>query len=446
MRFPDGFVWGAATASYQIEGAVDEDGRRPSIWDTFSHTAGKVTNGDTGDVACDHYHRSRGDVALMAELGLQAYRFSLAWPRIQPTGSGAPNQLGLDFYSRLIDNLLEQGITPYPTLYHWDLPQPLEDAGGWPSRDTARRFADYAAIVGAALGDRVPAFTTFNEPWCSAYHGYSTGHHAPGITSNPKALAAVHHLNLAHGLGTTALRACIPAATHVGLTVNPALNIPASDTAEDRLAAEHADGVSNRLFLDPVLSGAYPQNVLDDLAHITDWSFIEDGDLTLIKAPLDFLGVNYYTPSFITAQRTELPHPGTDRAFYVEPSGDLTGMGWLVDPPSFTALLRRLHDDYHVPMMITENGAAYDDVLVDNAVHDEDRVAYLRSHLGAIHDAIGAGVDVRGYFVWSFMDNFEWAFGYSKRFGVVHVDYATQTRTPKQSAYWYRDVIAANGF
>src|SRR4051812_37691136 len=293
--FPDGFVWGCATASYQIEGAVAEDGRKPSIWDTFSHTPGMTKDGDTGDVADDHYHRFAEDVALMAALGLRAYRFSVAWPRVVPTGSGATNQAGLDFYSRLVDLLLENGIEPLATLYHWDLPQPLQDAGGWTNRATAERFAEYAAVVGQALGDRVPTFTTFNEPWCSAYLGYSAGVHAPGVQDNASALAAVHHLNLAHGLGVRAMRSVVPATTAMSVTLN--LHNIRGATADDADAVRHVDGVSNRIFLDPILRGTYPQDVLEDLRHITDFTFIRDGDPALINAPLDLLGINYYYPS-----------------------------------------------------------------------------------------------------------------------------------------------------
>jgi beta-glucosidase len=451
--FPPGFVWGAATASYQIEGAAGEDGRGPSIWDTFSHTPGKVLGGDTGDVACDHYHRMPEDVAIMAELGLQAYRFSVAWPRIVPTGSGAVNQAGLDFYRRLVDELLGHDIAPMATLYHWDLPQPLEDAGGWTNRATAERFAEYA-----------PTFITLNEPWCSAYLGYAAGVHAPGRTNSADALAAVHHLNLAHGLGASALRAVLPSSAQVALTLNLAQVRPASDSPADIDAARHVDGLANRVFLDPVLRGEYPADVLDDLRHLTDWSFIRDGDTGLIHTPLDQLGINYYTPTLVAAVTPDLraqiggrwsndptgtagpsAYPGTDLAVSVPQEGPYTAMNWRIEPASLTELLMRVHRDYPgVPLVITENGAAFDDTVgADGAVHDDDRIAYIDGHLRAVHDAISAGADVRGYFVWSLMDNFEWAFGYSKRFGIVRVDYPTGTRTVKDSANWYRDVIAA---
>jgi beta-glucosidase len=448
--FPADFVWGTATAAYQIEGAIAEDGRLPSIWDTFSHTPGAVLGGDTGDVACDHYHRADADVALMAELGLAAYRFSISWPRIVPTGSGAVNQAGLDFYSRLVDRLLEAGIAPAVTLYHWDLPQPLQDAGGWTNRETAHRFAEYAGVVGRALGDRVGTFITLNEPWCSAFLGHSSGEHAPGHHDNAEALTAAHHLNLAHGLGASALRTVLPSTGKVMLTVNPSVARPASDSAADRDAARHVDAVANRIFLDPVFRSRYPQDLLDDLRHLTDWSFIRDGDARLIGVPIDALGVNYYTPALVAAGPATGPgaaaFPGTDLAHYVPQDGPYTAMGWRIEPPAMTELLLRLHRDYpDVPLVITENGAAYDDVVApDGQVHDADRTEYLRTHLGAVHDAIKAGVDVRGYYLWSLMDNFEWAWGFSKRFGIVHVDFATQQRTIKDSGHWYRSVIAAN--
>jgi beta-glucosidase len=463
--FPPGFVWGTATASYQIEGAVHEDGRGPSIWDTFSHTPGKTHEGETGDVACDHYHRMAEDVVLMSALGLRAYRFSIAWPRIVPTGSGAVNRAGLDFYSRLVDALLEQDIAPVATLYHWDLPQPLQDAGGWTARATAERFAEYAEIVGRELGDRVQTVTTLNEPWCAAYLGYSSGVHAPGVTDNAASLAAVHHLNLAHGLGAAALRSVLPASAQVSVTLNLANPRPASDSAADVAAAQHAEGISNRIFLEPMLRGRYPADVLDELRHITDWSFIRDGDESRVHGPVDVLGVNYYSPARIAAPTPELlaeagdkwvndpsatdgptAYPGTDRALSMPQDGPYTAMHWRIEPGSLTELLARVHRDYpDQPLMITENGAAFDDVVAaDGSVHDEDRIEYLRDHIGAVHAAIERGVDLRGYFVWSLMDNFEWAWGYSKRFGIVRVDYPTGTRTVKDSARWYREVIAAN--
>jgi beta-glucosidase len=466
LRFPDGFVWGTATAAFQVEGAVAEDGRGPSIWDTFTHEPGRVVDGTDADVACDHYHRYGEDVALMADLGLASYRFSIAWPRIVPTGSGPVNQAGVDFYSRLVDALLEQEIEPLATLYHWDLPQPLQDAGGWTNRDTAQRFADYAAVVGAALGDRIPMITTLNEPWCSAYLGYGSGVHAPGIADDASALAAVHHLNLAHGLGVAALRDTLPPAGRVSLTLNLAVVRAATDSDADRAAARHVDGLANRIFLDPLLRGQYPEDTLAELRHITDWAFIRDGDTATISAPIDVLGLNYYTPTTVTAATPDLragaaghrahePQaadgaiavPGTDLAFTVADQGPRTEMGWVIEPATLTDLLVRVHRDYPgVPLMITENGAAFADVpAADGVVHDADRIDYLRGHLTAVHDAIGQGVDLRSYYCWSLMDNFEWAWGLSKRFGLVHVDFKTGERRLKDSAWWYRAVIARNG-
>jgi beta-glucosidase len=466
LRFPEGFVWGTATAAFQVEGAVAEDGRGTSIWDTFTHEPGRIVDGTNADVACDHYHRYREDVAIMADLGICSYRFSVAWPRIVPTGSGTVNQAGLDFYSRLVDALLERGISPLATLYHWDLPQPLQDSGGWTNRETAERFAEYAAVVGGALGDRVPTITTFNEPWCAAFLGYSSGVHAPGITDNASALAAVHHLNLAHGLGVTALRSVLPSSGRVSLTLNLAVVRGASDNEADQRAARHVDGLTNRIFLDPVLGGHYPDDVLADLQHITDWAFIREDDPKSINQPIDVLGVNYYSPTRVTAATAELraqssgrwvndpqsadgptPFPGTDLAFSASQDGPYTAMGWRIEPGSLTELLLRVHRDYpDIPLMITENGAAFpDEPGPDGVVHDSDRIDYLRGHITAVHEAIRQGVDVRGYYCWSLMDNFEWAWGESKRFGLVHVDFPTGTRTPKDSARWFRDVIAANG-
>jgi beta-glucosidase len=463
LQFPAGFVWGAATAAYQVEGAVTEDGRGPSIWDAFSHTPGAIADGTTGDVAADHYHRYAEDIALMAEIGLDAYRFSVAWPRIVPTGSGRANQKGIDFYSRLVDALLERGITPLATLYHWDLPQQLQDAGGWANRDTAKRFAEYAAIAGGALGDRVATFSTLNEPWCSAFLGYGNGLHAPGLADAALALRAAHHLLLAHGRGVAALRDTIPASGQVSLTLN--LFVVRGASESDGEAVRHVDAITNRIFLDPLLRGAYPADLLDDTRAITDWSFVREGDLATIAAPIDVLGVNFYSPSLVTAATDDLttsatrrahdsrdvegpaPWPGTNLAYEVPQEGPYTAMRWRIDPGSLEQLLRRVHRDYPgVPLVITENGAAFDD-LVDpsGAVHDVERIAYIDAHLRAVNAAIESGVDVRGYFVWTLLDNFEWAWGLAKRFGLVHVDYANLARTLKDSALWYRNVITANG-
>jgi beta-glucosidase len=451
LRFPPGFWWGAATAAYQIEGAAKEGGRTPSIWDTFAATPGKVVGGETGERAADHYHRYGQDVMLMAELGLDAYRFSVSWPRVQPTGRGRINPSGAAFYDRLVDALLAASIRPVLTLYHWDLPQELEDVGGWTNRDTAYRFADYARLVGERLGDRVELWTTLNEPWCSAFLGYGSGEHAPGRTDPAAALTAAHHLLLGHGLGVQALRATLPATSEVSLVVNLTTIRAASGSVADLEAARRIDGLQNRLFLDPLLRGGYPADVLADTGHLTDWSFVGPDDLAIIGTPTDLLGVNYYQPTLVAAgahptDPPPSPYPGCADVRFVPHPHPVTAMGWPVDPGGLRELLLRLHREYPgVSLVITENGAAYEDRPVDGAVHDPDRVRYLHSHLTAVHEALAAGVDVRGYFVWSLLDNFEWAFGYGKRFGIVYVDYATQERTWKDSAHWYRNVIRSGG-
>ena len=465
VRFPEGFVWGAATASYQIEGAVAEDGRTPSIWDTFSHTPGAVMNADTGDVACDHYHRMSEDVALMRELGMASYRFSVAWPRVRPDG-GAVNPAGLAFYDRLVDELLGHGIAPWLTLYHWDLPQALEDAGGWTNRDTAHRFVEYAVAVHEALGDRVPTWTTLNEPWCSAFLGYTAGHHAPGRQEGAAGLVAGHHLMLAHGLATQELRS--RGADRLGLSLNLTVPDPSDpDDPADVDAARRIDGLHNRFFLDPIFTGDYHADVLEDTADQAwqgaPWyDVVRDGDLAIISTPIDVLGVNYYHGNEVSGHpRTDVVGVGSDQPERVAkspfvgsehvtfPSRGLpvTDMGWEVQPEGLHRLLRRLHDDYpSLPIYLTETGAAYPDVPdADGQVRDADRIEFLDAYLRAVHAAIEDGVDVRGFFQWSFMDNFEWAFGYAKRFGLVHVDYATQRRTPKASARWYAAVAASGG-
>ncbi|QNE78937.1 beta-glucosidase [Streptomyces finlayi] len=455
LVFPPDFLWGTATAAYQIEGAADTDGRTPSIWDTYSRTPGKVHNGDTGDIATDHYHRWPEDVQIMSDIGVGAYRFSVSWSRVQPTGRGPAVQKGLDFYRRLTDGLLEKNIQPVATLYHWDLPQELEDAGGWPERATAERFAEYAGIVAEALGDRVKTWTTLNEPWCSAFLGYGSGVHAPGRTDPVDALRAAHHLNLGHGLAARAMRAVLSSDAQMSVTLNIHQMRSLTDSAEDVDAARRIDGVANRVFTGPMLHGAYPADVLADTAHLTDWSFVRDGDTETIHQPLDFLGVNYYTPTLVSAATVDGAHtsdghgisehspwPGADQVAFHRPPGSTTAMGWAVDPSGLYDLLRDLKREFPaLPLIITENGAAFDD-YVDPAgtVHDPDRIAYLRSHLSAVHRAIADGVDVRGYFLWSLLDNFEWGYGYSKRFGAVYVDYPTGRRTPKSSARWYAEV------
>jgi beta-glucosidase len=451
VAFPPGFLWGAATASYQIEGAAAVDGRTPSIWDTFSHTPGAVANGDHGDVACDHYHRMPEDVAMMADLGLTSYRFSVSWPRVRPDG-GAVNPRGLEFYDRLVDDLLGHGIDPWLTLYHWDLPQALEDAGGWTSRDTAYRFVDHATAVYDVLGDRVPVWTTLNEPWCSAFLGYSAGVHAPGREEGGAGFVAAHHLLLGHGLVLDALRGRDEASVRWGISLNCTVADPVADEPVHHEAARRIDGLHNRLFLDAVLRGEYPADVLRDTEHLGWQKVIEDGDLKLIGAPIDVLGVNYYhgdAVSGITLPRStdhhgspqrhgSSPFPTAEYVSVVHRDLPRTAMDWEVQPDGLRRLLVRLRDDYAAPTMyVTETGAAYDDHLVDGRVDDQDRVAFLDSYLRALHDAISEGVDVGGVFVWSLLDNFEWAYGYGQRFGIVHVDYETQRRTPKASALWY---------
>ncbi|MFJ9410970.1 GH1 family beta-glucosidase [Streptomyces sp. NPDC101393] len=458
-RFPPGFLWGSATAAYQVEGAAREGGRTPSIWDTFARTPGKVLGGDTGDTAVDHFHRSTQDVALMAELGLDAYRFSVSWPRVQPTGRGPGVQRGLDFYRRLVDDLLARGITPMLTLYHWDLPQELEDTGGWPQRETAYRFAEYARIVGEALGDRVELWTTLNEPWCSAFLGYGSGVHAPGRTDPVAALRAAHHLNLAHGLAADALREVLPARARLMISLNPAVVRARSDAPADLDARRQIDALATRIFTGPLLHGAYPDDLLADTAPLTDWAFVQDGDLAIAHHPLDALGINYYTPSLVSGGTdnapprhdghgpgTRSPWSGAEHIAFHQPPGERTEMGWSIDPSGLYDLLLRFHHEVpDLPLYITENGAAFDDEPdASGAVHDPARIAYLHGHLAAAHRALADGVDLRGYFLWSLMDNFEWSYGYSKRFGAVHIDYPTQTRTPKSSAHWYAGVARAN--
>lgn len=456
--FPADFLWGSATAAYQIEGAVAEDGRGPSIWDTFAHTPGRTAGGETGDVADDHYHRYRDDVALMSSLGLGGYRFSVAWSRVQPQGSGAVNAAGLGFYDRLVDELLAAGIRPWVTLYHWDLPQPLEDAGGWPERDTALRFADYAAIVHDALGDRVSDWTTLNEPWCSAFLGYYTGHHAPGRTEPRASLAAAHHLLLGHGLAVAAMRSSATAAAHrFGITLNLYPVTPATDSSADADAARRVDGVSNRIFLDPLFRGDYPADVVEDLGVLWPAEAILDGDLTTIAAPLDVLGVNYYFRQVVAASDDQAdPCPpggrgtgwvGCDDVVPASTGAPRTAMNWEIDPTGLYDLLTRLTRDYSPPpLYITENGAAFPDVVsADGAVHDPNRVSYLDGHFREAARAMADGVDLRGYFIWSLLDNFEWAWGYGRRFGIVRVDYDTLQRTVKDSGRYVADVIARGG-
>ncbi len=462
-NFDPSFVFGAATAAFQIEGAIHEDGRTDSIWDAFCRVPGAVINGDDGSTACDHYHRYASDVALMADLGVQSYRFSTSWCRVRPDG-GPVNPAGLDFYSRLVDSLLEAGIMPWLTLYHWDLPQALEETGGWRNRDTAYRFVDYAMDVHGALGDRVPVWTTLNEPWCAAFVSHIAGAHAPGLQDPAAGLAAMHHLLLGHGLVVNALREADPS-LKLGLTVNLTVAKPANpERAGDLDAARRVDGQANRVFLDPIFRGEYPSDVLEDVAGLGLDETVQPGDLDIISAPIDVLGVNYYHGQTVSdlAPEVELateaptdrpvrsPHPAAD-GVHVHPQGlPTTGMGWEIQPHGLRELLRRVDREYtgpaEVELWVTENGAAFDDTVAeDGSVPDVGRTAFLDAHLNAVLDAVEDGVPVRGYFYWSLMDNFEWAWGYAKRFGLVRVDYETQQRTVKQSGHRYAEVIAARG-
>ncbi len=446
-RFPNGFIWGSATASYQIEGAVAEDGRAPSIWDTFSHTPGKTVNGDTGDVACDHYHRWQGDVQLMRELGLQGYRFSIAWPRVVPEGTGQVNARGLDFYDRLVDALLEANITPLVTLYHWDLPQVQQDRGGWANRDTADAFVAYTDAVVRRLGDRVKHWITHNEPWVVSFVGNYEGRHAPGIQDLRTALQVAHHLLLSHGMAVPAIRAG-SAGAQVGITLNLSPGRPASASPEDRAAARVCDGYTNRWFLDPLYGKGYPEDMVARFGAAMPQINVDD--LAHAAVPTDFLGVNYYFPTIVRAAASghePLGFLALSPEELAAAGHELAAMGWPIVPDAFTELLTRLHRDYAPKTIyVTENGAAFDDKVVGGGVHDPRRIAYLHSHIGAVRQAIADGAPVGGYFLWSLMDNFEWAYGYSKRFGIVYIDYATQARIPKDSAAWYRRVIAANAF
>ncbi|GAB3873483.1 GH1 family beta-glucosidase [Terrabacter terrigena] len=457
---PQDFVLGVATAAYQIEGARHVDGRTDSIWDTFAHTPGAVVHGDTGDVACEHYTRYAADVALMQSLGMQSYRFSTSWARVCPDG-GPLNAKGLDFYERLVDSLVEAGIAPWLTLYHWDLPQALEDRGGWTSRETVDRFVDYSLAVHDRLADRVRTWTTLNEPFCSAFLGYTAGMHAPGRTSPAAGLAAAHHLMLAHGRVVQELRVR-DASLELGLTLNFTVADPVDPSdPRDVDAARRVDGQMNRIFLDPVFRGSYPVDLLEDVRHLGLEDHIMDGDLAVISTPIDVLGVNYYNGEAVGherpgsalddalngGRRTRSPFPAADSAFRHPRGLPVTAMDWEIQPEGLTRLLVRLHEEYAGPaavaLHVTENGAAFDDVADEEGfVDDRCRTAYVRAHLGAVLDAVDAGVPVRGYFYWSLLDNFEWAWGYAKRFGIVRVDYDTQVRTPKASALDYARIIA----
>jgi beta-glucosidase len=444
---PTAFVWGAATSAYQIEGALAADGRRPCIWDTFAATPGKTWGGESGDPGCDHYRRHADDVRLMGEIGLRAYRFSVAWPRVVPTGRGPVNAAGIAFYDRLVDHLLAAGIDPWVTLYHWDLPQDLQDLGGWGERDTAYRFADYTELVIHALGDRVKHWSTLNEPWCSAFEGHMSGRHAPGIQDPVIAVRALHHLLLGHGLAVQVLRSA--GARDVGITLNLIPAEAADDSPGAHDAARLVDGQSIRTFLDPLLRGHYPDDVVADFARAGAQLPVVGDDARVIAAPLDWIGVNYYSPHIVAAgsdARRLSPFIPGDAVTQVRSTDEVTALGWPVRPRSFVALLNRLHRDYPgIPLYVHENGAAFHDaVSADGTVEDPDRRAYIARHIDAVRAAVHAGVDVRGYFAWSLMDNYEWAEGYRMRFGITHVDFATQQRTLKASARWYADLIAAH--
>jgi beta-glucosidase len=441
-RFPRHFLWGAATASYQIEGAVREDGRGSSIWDDFSAAPGKTFQGDTGEVAADHYHRVQEDIDLMAQLGLSAYRFSLAWPRILPEGRGAVNQMGLDFYDRLVDNLLAKGIEPFATLYHWDLPSPLQREGGWRNRATAYAFADYADIVTARLGDRVANWTTLNEPWCSAYLGYGTGVHAPGLSDRQAAIDAGHHLLLGHGLAVPRIRAHLATRGQVGITLVLTQIYGSDERAETVRDVQLADEFNNGWFLGPIYRGAYPEGFFEHMA--LNPPPVQEGDMDTISAPLDFLGVNNYSRILVRGARTQ---PLADHYDSVSPvpNACYTDLGWEIFPNGLRDLLVNVGRNYPVgKLYVTENGAAFPDVWDgDDTVSDPRRVDYLRAHITACAQAIEQGAPLYGYFVWSLMDNFEWGEGYSKRFGMVYIDYPTQRRTIKESGHWYAALLSA---
>ncbi|WP_371627255.1 GH1 family beta-glucosidase [Streptomyces sp. NBC_01116] len=433
---PPDFTWGVATAAYQIEGAVAEDGRSPSIWDTFSHTPGTIDNGDTGDVACDHYHRVPEDIGLIKQLGADAYRFSVAWPRVVPGGDGPVNKAGLDFYDRLVDGLLEAGVTPFATLYHWDLPQGLQDRGGWTVRETSEHFAAYASHVVERLGDRVKDWATLNEPLCSAWIGHLEGRMAPGLTDLTAAVRASYHLHLGHGLAVRAIRAASSDA-RVGIVNNLSPIEPASTGAPDLAAARRADGHINRWWLDPILGRGYPQDMVELYGVELP---VRPGDLETIAAPLDWLGLNYYFRQIVSAD-PDGPAPHAQQVSV--PGARLTHMDWEVHAEGLEQLLLRLTGEYGVQRIyVTENGSAYEDaVAADGSVHDPERVRYLEEHLAACARAVAKGAPLAGYFAWSLLDNFEWAYGYDKRFGLVHVDYATQRRTVKSSGRRYAELV-----
>jgi beta-glucosidase len=439
-QFPENFLWGVATSAYQIEGAWQEDGKGPSIWDVFAHEKGRVAGGENGDVAADHYHRWQEDVGIMADLGLQAYRFSIAWTRVLPQGTGAVNPAGLDFYDRLVDALLERNIEPFPTLFHYDLPLALHERGGWPNRETAKAFGEYAAAVTRRLGDRVTYWITHNEPAVTAGMGYFTGEHAPGRRNPFAAMHAVHTLLLSHGYATEAIRAHSHRAPQIGIALNLHPIHPASPKKRDQRAARLLDGMGNRLFLDPLLRGRYPKDIYRMFRPF--FPRIQPGDMARIATPLDFVGINYYTRTVV---RRAL-NPMTFFAAEVPPEDSAYSEMWEIYPPGIYELITRVWEEYRPrQIIVTENGVPVVDVLSNGHVRDEGRIRYLRAHIAQTHRAVEAGIPVTGYFVWSLLDNFEWALGYEKRFGLVHIDYATLKRTVKDSGHWYAQVIRENG-
>ncbi len=432
MNFPEDFVWGVATASYQIEGAVHEDGRGESIWDRFSTIPGNVLHGHTGEIACNHYNLYKEDVALIKDLGVDSYRFSVAWPRIMPGGTGKVNQKGIDFYKRLVDELLKCGVAPAVTLYHWDLPQALQDKGGWLNRDTAKHFRDYAMVVFEELGDVVASWITLNEPWCSAFLGYGNGEHAPGKADFPSHFTAAHHLLLGHGLALQGYRQ-MNLAAEIGITLNLTPQYPTSQNPRDVAATKKADGFQNRWYLDPLFKGRYPEDMEAFISFVSP--AVRQGDLELIAEPNDFLGINLYSRVLIAADEDGEPQNQ-------KPQGPITAMGWEVYPEALYDMLVRVHQDYGpIPLYVTESGAAYADVVEQGRVHDTERKAYLEQHFAQAARAIKDGVPLKGYYVWSLLDNFEWAFGYDRRFGIVYVDFATQERILKDSALWYQSFL-----
>ncbi|NLD49628.1 MAG: beta-glucosidase [Clostridiaceae bacterium] len=443
VLFPKDFIWGTATAAYQIEGGFNEDGKGESIWDRFSHTPGKIHNRDTGDTACDHYHRYEEDIILMKQLGIQSYRYSISWPRIFPDGKGKINQKGLDFYLRLTDKLLENGIAPAVTLYHWDLPQKLQDIGGWTNREVTDYFTDYSEKIFSSLGDMVNIWFTHNEPWCAAFLGNMSGRHAPGIMDQETALKVSHNLLLSHGK-TLKLYRNMNLKGKIGIALNLTPDYPASQNAEDINAAKLADGILNRWMLDPLLKASYPQDIVK---HYIDQGInmeFTTGDLDIISQPMDFLAINYYTSDFVKHD----PSKKVESLDKMLENIERTDMDWIVYPEGLFDLLMRLHNDYGKPdIIISENGAAFVDTLTQQGkIHDERRVNYLNTHLTQVHRAIEQGVNLKGFYLWSLLDNFEWNHGYSKKFGIVHVDLNTQKRTIKDSGYWYKNVIENMGF